>query len=88
MKENGDLPEKQEVMPVERDAISNEEITSALAKRCSDSRSVSPLSDELPDVVDGGSDLEDEPVDEEQKKTLRLSRMITKQYNSSKCVII
>ena len=35
MKENGDLPEKQEVMPVERDAISNEEITSALAKRCS-----------------------------------------------------
>lgn len=34
MKGAGDLPEKQEVQPVAREAISSEEITAALTKRC------------------------------------------------------
>ena len=107
MKGAGDLPEKREVQTVERTAISSEEIGAALTKRCpvgtkegewsepQDSRSVSPLSDDLPSNVeeeeneseDEGED-EGEGINEKEKKTKRLEHLITTHYNASKCVVL
>ena len=106
MKGAGDLPEKREVQTVERTAISSEEIGAALTKRCpvgakeggewsdpQDSRSVSPLSDDLPSNVEeeedeGEGEGEGEAINEKEKKTKRLEHLITTQYNASKCVVL
>lgn len=106
MKGAGDLPEKREVQTVERTAISSEEIGAALAKRCpvgareersepQDSRSVSPLSDDLPSNVEEEEDESEEDgegdgeaINEKEKKTKRLEHLITTHYNASKCVVL
>ena len=105
MKGAGDLPEKREVQTVERTAISSEEIGAALTKRCpvgtkegewsepQDSRSVSPLSDDLPSNVEeeeneSEGEGEGEAINEKEKKTKRLEHLITTHYNASKCVVL
>ena len=50
---------------------------------------MSPLSDELPSAVEEEeSEGEDEAINEKEKKTKILERIITTQYNASKCVVL
>lgn len=89
MRKEGSISSISTPSPIDREALTNAEISGALTTRCNDTPlSPTPRGPDISSEVVMENDEEEEGLNESQEKKLKVVRLLEKQYNASKCSVV